>query len=146
MARPKTVKEPVNKAAAIRDYVTKHGTDVRNKDVVEALLAQGIEVSPSQVSQTRQSMDGGEGEEKPARRARKSGVNAEEMQSVLGVVGELGGFEAAESVLTNATKLQEAFGSLDNARAKLSEIKTMASLFGQMLSAQVPEKAAKKSS
>lgn len=144
MARAAKVKEPVNKAEEIRNYVAKH-PDARNKDVVEALLAQGIDVSPSQVSQTRAAVEGGD--EKPAaKRTRKIAAKDVDVTTVLQVVSEMGGFDEAQAALAKATKLQETFGTLESASSRMQEVKGLAALFAGMNAAGEKVPAGKKQS
>lgn len=50
---PNPFAEPISEAQAIRNYLAEHGTGATNKAIVEALKAQGVNVSSSQVTREK---------------------------------------------------------------------------------------------
>ncbi len=105
-------KSGVNKSQAIRDYITANPKS-KPKEIVEALTAQGVEVSPAFVS-TLKSNDKRKGGKGPGRRGRPAGSKSG--GSVLGVeslvqaksfADKVGGIENAREILSALSKLSK---------------------------------------
>jgi hypothetical protein len=101
MARAK-----VNKAAKIREEFEKLGAEARPKDVVAALAAVKIKVSPAQVSNIRSSLNG-HAKKKGRKKANTSDmVSLLDLQAAKRLVDSLGSVEKAETALAALAKLQ----------------------------------------
>jgi hypothetical protein len=109
MAKKKSApaKAEVNKSQAIRDYL-KANRKAMPKAVVEALKAQGIEVSSQMVSTVKFNMSKKKGGKKRAAAASKSSAGNGEMISV--------------SALLDAKKLVEKLGSIEKTKAALDAL------------------------
>lgn len=111
MAKKKAApaKGEINKSQAVRDYL-KTNRNAMPKDVVEALKAQGIEVSAQTVS-TAKFMMKRKRRGKRAAGGRKSSAGNGEMVSVSALldakklIDKLGGIEKAKSALEALSKL-----------------------------------------
>ena len=104
-----------SKADAIRGYWEKLGNDARPKDIVNALKAEGIVVSPAQVSTLRP------GRKTKKKVGRRKGTVA---ASTAGrkVSRKSSGVEVPVSALLAAKKFSEEVGSVEKAKAVLDAL------------------------
>lgn len=101
MARAK-----VNKAAKIRETFEKLGPETRPKDVVAALAAAKIKVSPAQVSNIRSGLNGHAKKNGRKKTGKGDMISLLDLQAAKRLVESLGSVEKAETALAALAKLQ----------------------------------------
>jgi hypothetical protein len=101
-------KSKVNKSQAIRDYL-KTNRKAMPKDVVEALKAKGIKVSPQMVSTVKFNMQKKKGKRRAAGRRASNGrpetVSLSSLLDAKKFVQTVGSFEKAKAALDSYAKL-----------------------------------------
>ncbi len=102
----KRKRSTVNKSEAIRDYA-RDNPGAMPKQIAEALMQQGIEVTPHMVSTVLYNQKRAQGRTRKGRRGRKPGVRA------------AAGGNGQYNVLIEAKKFAEAAGGIDAARKVL---------------------------
>ena len=100
--RRKTTDKKQNKSAAIRAYLKAH-KGAKPKEVIEALSANGLTISPNLVSIIKGKM----GSKKTTRRAQgsRSGMKVANMEHVVQFVRACGGMNEAKKQLLSAEQL-----------------------------------------
>ena len=115
MARKRKAGRGDSKAEKIRKYSEKN-PDVRNVDIVKALAAQGVKVTPNYVSITRSKA--GMGKRRRRRRGGKrsraaamhtnNGVGLDQMREAARLIRSAGGIEGARQALAVAEQIAKA--------------------------------------
>jgi len=102
--RRKTTGKKQNKSEAIRVYLEAH-KGAKPKEVIEALAAKGLEITPNLVSIIKGKM----GSKKTKGRARDGGneVGANHLQEVVAFIRICGSMDQAKKVLLNAEQLAD---------------------------------------
>jgi len=99
-------KRRINKAQAIRDYLTEHGLDTAPKDVIANFKALRITISAAQVSNIKTEMRGGNGKASTRGRKAASRLDLDALLEANRFVKRAGGINAAKAALDTLAKLQ----------------------------------------
>jgi hypothetical protein len=115
MARKRKAGRDVNKAEKIREYSEKN-PQMRNVEIVTALAAQGVKVTPNYVSIIRSKA--GTGKRRRRRRAGRrgraatmhtsNGVGLDQMREAARLIRSAGGIEGARQALAVAEQIAKA--------------------------------------
>jgi hypothetical protein len=112
-------KAAVNKSQAIREYYSQHRR-AKPREVVAALAAKGIEVSPQTVSTIRYSMRLKKGRKKGRRGARRAAAAAPARRATANGRGA-----KLFTALVDAKKLADRLGGIDRARQALNMLEQL---------------------
>ena len=113
MARKRKAGRGDSKAEKIRNYSEKN-PDVRNVDIVKALAAQGVKVTPNYVSITRSKAGMGKRRRRGGKRSRaaamhtSNGVGLDQMREAARLIRSAGGIEGARQALAVAEQIAKA--------------------------------------